>query len=427
MISTAGNWDALDGVTIPLRPAIVIVGYNRPDSLRQVLASVNKAVFPPGEIPLVISLDRSNVTHLLVQIAEEFAWPGGPKIIRAFEQRQGLRDHVLQCGDLSAEYGAVILLEDDLIVAPGFYLFALDALGYYCEDRDVAGISLYSHQICEAGGRAFDPLRVGSDVFFGQFSCTWGQCWSKDQWASFRTWYQGTGGVLSAREDVPAYITSWPETSWGKFFVHYLVDTARYYVLPYAAYSSNTGAAGQHNAVGSISFQVPLNLSLAKPRLVPRCQTVSYDAHFGAVQFARYLGLSGVEVVMDLYGTRRDFSGFDYAVSNRALPFKIEERYGLQYRPMEMNLLSPVPGDFIRLYDLSTNASIEPFPATTSLDWIAYEHRTLRWREALRFGAQGLATALLARVAPKLAETRRARALQRLDGALRSFLQHKNQ
>src|SRR5688572_10825284 len=99
------------------KPAIVIPAYNRPASLQRLLDSLRKAEIP-HEVKLVISIDQGGPAGVK-QLAENFAWPFGEKKIILHENHLGLKDHILAAGNLSAEYGSIILLEDDLFVSPG--------------------------------------------------------------------------------------------------------------------------------------------------------------------------------------------------------------------------------------------------------------------------------------------------------------------
>ena len=94
-------------------PAIVVVTYNRPDSLMRLLGSLTKARYPVG-VPLIISIDGGdNREKQVVKIAEEFPWPHGKKEVICHEKNLGLRKHILSCGDLTERYDSVIVLEDD--------------------------------------------------------------------------------------------------------------------------------------------------------------------------------------------------------------------------------------------------------------------------------------------------------------------------
>ena len=121
--------------------AVIVVGYNRPDSLGRILGSLKLAEYGGEQVPLVISIDHSG-NEEVIRIAEEFSWPYGTKRVIAHKKRLGLRRHIISCGDLTGEYGAVMILEDDLYVSPDFYRYASQTLERYGEDFRIAGISL---------------------------------------------------------------------------------------------------------------------------------------------------------------------------------------------------------------------------------------------------------------------------------------------
>src|SRR4051812_782733 len=97
-------------------PAIVISAYNQPASLSRLLASVESAIYTAADIPLIISIDKSDEPEVRA-IAEAFHWKHGDKRIILHEAPLGLKQHILSCGNLSLVYGAILLLEDDLLVS----------------------------------------------------------------------------------------------------------------------------------------------------------------------------------------------------------------------------------------------------------------------------------------------------------------------
>ena len=114
-----------------IKPAIVAVGYSRQKSLNRLLNSINNASYPFDDINLIISIDGGEEAEECLTLAQNFNWQHGQKHVRHFLQRQGLRNHIIQCGDLSEKYGAVIILEDDIFVSPSFYYYVYDAVNYY--------------------------------------------------------------------------------------------------------------------------------------------------------------------------------------------------------------------------------------------------------------------------------------------------------
>lgn len=126
--------------------AIITVGYNRPDSMQQLLNTVVNADYENDKVDLIISIDKGERQSEIIRVAENIKWSYGEKKIRAFSERQGLRNHIIQCGDMTEYYDAVVVLEDDLMVSKYYYTYVKQALAFYCDDCKIAGISLYKHQ-----------------------------------------------------------------------------------------------------------------------------------------------------------------------------------------------------------------------------------------------------------------------------------------
>ena len=113
-----------------IKPAIVVVTYNRPESLKRLLSSLINADYQEQNIPLIISIDyqNSNEHDKVVEIAKSFVWAKGPKLIVNHTENLGLRNHVLKCGDLVYDYGSIIMLEDDIFVSQQFYNYTAQTI-----------------------------------------------------------------------------------------------------------------------------------------------------------------------------------------------------------------------------------------------------------------------------------------------------------
>ena len=126
--------------------AVVAVGYNRINSMKRLLNSLQNAKYPNNDIPLVISIDCSG-DERLYEYVEQFPWEHGPKFVNIKKERLGLKNHILQCGDLTKYFKAIILLEDDIFVSEFFYDYAVKVVNFYYEDSRIGGISLYQIEV----------------------------------------------------------------------------------------------------------------------------------------------------------------------------------------------------------------------------------------------------------------------------------------
>ena len=151
--------------------------------------SIGNAVYPYDDIDLIISIDECNYSNDVEVVARNFQWHHGSKIIKRYKERLGVRKHTLTVGDFSYEYGAVIYLEDDIVVSPGFYIYTCEALKKYKDCEAVLGIALYNQKWLGAAQTEFIPAFSGSDVYMFGGDVSWGQCWLKDSWMRFHKWY----------------------------------------------------------------------------------------------------------------------------------------------------------------------------------------------------------------------------------------------
>ncbi len=333
--------------------AIVVACFDRPAALQRLLGSLARARIT-REVPLVISIDRSERDDV-TRVAQEYVWPYGLKQVVLHEQHLGLREHILHCGDLTQTYGQVILFEDDLYAGPFFDQYTIDTASYYAADDRIAGISLYCPSYNETAGLRFVPYDDGADVFFMQLPSSWGQCWSASQWRRFREWCArhsssvGTAGV-------PPNVLSWPETSWKRYFVQYMVDTDRYFVYPRTSHSTNFMEPGVHHKTRQTCLQVPLQTCpRERPSLVALQDSAAvYDAYCEVLPAALKRlspGLRGYDFAVDFYGAKPiDTIREPFVLTCRHGPQPLRS-FGRSLKPHEVNVILDLPGEEFFLHE----------------------------------------------------------------------------
>ena len=87
---------------------VVAVGYNRPNSMMQLLETVCSADYEENEVDLIISVDKGERQEEVVRAAKKFDWKHGKKYVYEHKERQGLRKHILLCGDFTEKYDMVL-------------------------------------------------------------------------------------------------------------------------------------------------------------------------------------------------------------------------------------------------------------------------------------------------------------------------------
>lgn len=340
-----------------IKPAIVAVGYNRPDAIKRLITSISNAYYSVDDVTLIVSIDECDKSDEVEAAAKSIEWKFGERIIRRFSERQGLRKHIIQCGDLSEKYGAVIILEDDLIVSPSFYQYTYKALNFYNEEPKITGISLYSHAWNGYAGVQFVPMKNEFDAYLGQYSISWGQCWSYKHWQGFKTWYEQNEGKLPKENmQLPSSILRWSDQSWGKYFASYIVEKGLYYVVPYTSMSTNFSEVGQHCKQADSSYQVSLMSGVKKEYSFPKiCEAIRYDMFFER-EFAgmEISGIDGNDVCVDLNISKLSTLNKKYLLTPEEYGYKKISSYAMVMHPIDANIVNDIKGNDIFLYDCET-------------------------------------------------------------------------
>ncbi|QJT09799.1 glycosyltransferase family A protein [Oceanidesulfovibrio marinus] len=361
-------------------PAIVVLGYNRPESLRRILGGLNASHYP-HDVTLVISIDKSDSLNVL-KVAEEFQWKGGPKRILTAEESLGLRRHVLRSGDLTEEYGSIILLEDDIYPSPHFYNYAASALDYYQDDDRIAGISLYSPQYNETSFMGFRPMQDDVDAYFLALPSSWGQAWTWEQWRRFKAWYDANADKDIA-PIVPPNVRLWPESSWKKYFIAYMCDSNLFFVYPYLSFSTNFSDIGVNHKTNSTRFQVPIHMFPKEYVFKPMDESLCvYDEYCELlpdrfVRLAPHLGDS--DLVVDLYGVK-DLNQFQATHILTSRPMPALASWSKDLKPHELNVVCDIKGNGLN-YGLLCDC--DKTPLNINAESVCYYYnvsrRVLRW------------------------------------------------
>ena len=158
---------------------IALFAYNRPDHLRRTLSAL-KANPLARKSPLYVFSDGPNGSQDITAVSAVRRFvntvTGFDRIsIREQPKNLGLaRSIIMGVTELSAAYGRVIVLEDDLVVAPGFLTFMNQALDRYHNEPRVMQVSGYMFPVER-------PNRL-AQTFFCRVPTSWG-------WATWaRAW-----------------------------------------------------------------------------------------------------------------------------------------------------------------------------------------------------------------------------------------------
>lgn len=334
------------------KPVIVVVAYNRLNSLQRLLCSLNRASCPENT-KLIISIDHSEGNTAIVDCANQFEWNSGEKEVIAHPSNLGLRKHILSCGDLSDIYGSVIILEDDLYVSPFFYDYTVQALDFYRESQEIAGVGLFSYRHIEkVRPEPFIPVADSADVYFIQYACSSGQVWTREQWAGFRKWY-AAGPDLSQITGMPQHALRWPERSWKKYFIGYMVLHNKFFVQPRVSLTANFDDIGSNRSLSTFEVQSVLLIEQKEFKFKELKESAAvYDSHFeimpDKIKNSDKI-LAGYDFAVDLYGNKNPRKIKESFLLTTKKCRNIIHGYAREMKPHEMNVIFNISGDEIVL------------------------------------------------------------------------------
>lgn len=332
--------------------AIVVIAYNREKSLMRLLESIRSA-YIDYNTTLIISIDKSD-NPLVKEYAETFEWRFGEKRIVAHLENLGLRKHILGCGQYLEEFDAIIMLEDDITVSPNFYQFAKQAVDFYCDSIDVAGISLYGFSTNYQTLYKFTPQPQCYDVYFMTCAQSWGQVWMKKTWNDFYEWYKHNSEDFSFQSHLPSNICSWSSKSWLRYHTKYCIEKQKFFVYPYFSFTSNHSDSGSNMAYTTPTYQTSIAVFDNK-KVFSFCSLseskVRYDGFFENLAIPEFLNISPTDLCVDLCGGNGNVMERRYWLTTKPLRYKVLKSYGFVYNPIELNVFRNADGNSIFLYD----------------------------------------------------------------------------
>jgi hypothetical protein len=341
-----------------MKPAIVIPAFARPAALQRLLTSLAAADIPTG-VPLVVTVDhpaqeRHRAGHAeVLHLAQHFHWPHGPQRIIRQPEHLGLVGNVFYAGSLAAEFGAIILLEDDLFVSRRIFDYANQALEAYDAEPRLAGISLNTLWLNGFTHQPFVPLPDDGEVYFLQLSTPQGQVYTAAQWTHFAEWLAVNGRQVTTADNMHELFAAFPSDDWLAVKAKYLAATNRYYVYPRESLTTNFGEPGTHFDRPTALFQTPLQQLRREFRFIPFDAAVAvYDGFYEMLpdrlrRLAAGLPEAGLDV--DLYATKaaHQLRG-EYVLTTRRCRQPLAT-FGRAMWPLEANVMEGVPGEGISL------------------------------------------------------------------------------
>ncbi len=341
-----------------ISPAIVVIAFNRKESLNRLLQSLEIANYPDNDVTLIISIDKGNSNDDVLKLSNDFKWTNGAKRIIYQKQNLGLKKHILKCMSFAIEYGSIIMLEDDLYVSPDYYNYTKQALTFNSKNEDIAGISLYNHQFNVHKQENFSAVEDGYDNWYFQFASSWGQAWDAMQIKSFLAWYNKKHNIDKLK-GLPKYVKNWPDKSWLKHFIAYSISQNKYFLYPKISLTTNFGDQGANMDVSNTYYQVPLFLGSNKKYNFSNLNESNalYDAYFENLKICNSLNLKNEEITIDLYGNKPMDDNKRFLLTPLKYNFKIVKSFARSFKPHDLNIIYDIKGNDFFLYDTRTTVN----------------------------------------------------------------------
>lgn len=161
-----------------MKTPVVIFGFNRPDAFARMVASLkNNVGFE--EYPIYVYIDGPRGEHDIDRIAEvETQARLLTENVHVSDTNKGLGNSIIKgVSEVISKYGKAIVLEDDLVLMPGFLQYMEDGLSLYSEDKRV-------FSVCGYGLKVKQPKGYVGDVYLCNRSSSWGWATWADRWKS---------------------------------------------------------------------------------------------------------------------------------------------------------------------------------------------------------------------------------------------------
>lgn len=155
---------------------IVIFAFNRPEALEHMLTSLkNNPEYTQSDKYFFIDGPRTENERKIVDRVEFIARKESSNVIRN-QKNLGLGSNIIKgVSQILTNYDSAIILEDDLILQPGFLQYMNEGLEYFKNDKNILAVCGYSLKIKV-------PQNYKSSVYLADRASSWGWATWKDRW-----------------------------------------------------------------------------------------------------------------------------------------------------------------------------------------------------------------------------------------------------
>lgn len=234
---------------------IVVFGFNRPDALKNTIASLlNNEEAKFSDLFVFVDGPREGKMGEKEKVKEVREYvksiTGFKSLHYTFsEKNKGLADSIIRgVGQVINQYDRVIVLEDDLVLMPNFLNFLNQGLDYYENNQKVMSV-------CGHSCKVKTPADYPYDAYFFTRSSSWGWATWKDRWNlvdwELNNWDKVVANrkafVNSEGSDVFKMLNDWKcgrNHSWAIRFCYAQFIQKKLSVIPNKSLVDNEGFGG---------------------------------------------------------------------------------------------------------------------------------------------------------------------------------------
>ncbi len=130
-------------------PPILIIAFNRPDTLEQVLRSLSDQSLLPDKVIAYVDGPRgpSDIEKVqqCIDLLTGYRLPGSLEL-HVRSQNHGMNRNTLEAiSEALTSHESVVVIEDDILPNPFFYELMVKLLSVYSEEKNIFSISGYAH------------------------------------------------------------------------------------------------------------------------------------------------------------------------------------------------------------------------------------------------------------------------------------------
>lgn len=236
---------------------VLLIGFNRPDEIKVTLDAIRQV--RPSKLYVAIDGARSNKTGEEAKVAkvkrivENIDWPCETHY-RYAESNLGCKGNIPSAISWVLENeDRVIIIEDDIVAPPSFFLFEEQMLERYKDDSRIAMVS----------GNNYTPINIDTDYLFSNYAChIWGWGTWKRSWKDFDVNIPSLMGQLqeglpklksitNSRAEYRFYLDYYKrirksqlggyDNYWGPQYMYFILENNLLVIVPRVNLASNIG------------------------------------------------------------------------------------------------------------------------------------------------------------------------------------------